>query len=245
MTKRAAAADPDPGVIDDDHSWLCARRPPPATAVTAVALVRSSPDAPLRAVHYKTTQSPPPATPPASPPWIHRLRPPPRVPDDDWLDEDDDEQPPQPSVKQKQPTPPGAVPTPSPPSPPALDADQQRFVDAVIGARGARLALQAPPGAGKSFAVDAAVLCLRASGRRVAVCASTARAAIHIGGVTLHSFVGLPPRPHTKDAEAARRAMFVAASANARAQWRLKTVRARVPHARNALLITLSRRPTC
>lgn len=46
-------------------------------------------------------------------------------------------------------------------------------------------------GVGKSFIINAVVASEREKGRVVAVCASTGAAADHIGGTTLHSFLGL------------------------------------------------------
>ncbi len=50
-------------------------------------------------------------------------------------------------------------------------------------------------GSGKSTIIEMAVRSLEAEGRRVAVCAPTGRAALNIGGVTVHSLFGFKAEP--------------------------------------------------
>ncbi len=85
---------------------------------------------------------------------------------------------------------PAAVPV-STPEPPKvqLSARQQRAVDLALSGR--NILLTGPGGTGKSEVTRALISALRAAGKRVAVAASTGIAAVHIGGMTIHSTIGL------------------------------------------------------
>lgn len=70
-----------------------------------------------------------------------------------------------------------------------LSPAQKRAVD--LAADGRSLFITGPGGTGKSVVTREVVKALRAAGRKVAVTASTGIAAVHIGGMTIHSTLGL------------------------------------------------------
>ena len=70
-----------------------------------------------------------------------------------------------------------------------LSAEQAHVLELV--SRGRNLFLTGGGGVGKSFVIYQVVAAQKARGRVVAVAASTGVAAEHIGGVTLHSLLGL------------------------------------------------------
>jgi ATP-dependent DNA helicase PIF1 len=70
-----------------------------------------------------------------------------------------------------------------------MSAEQSRVAEHI--AAGLNVFLTGGGGVGKSFIINSVVASERDKGRVVAVCASTGAAADHIGGTTLHSFLGL------------------------------------------------------
>jgi ATP-dependent DNA helicase PIF1 len=71
----------------------------------------------------------------------------------------------------------------------SMSADQSRVAQHISA--GQNVFLTGGGGVGKSFIINSVVASEREKGRIVAVCASTGAAADHIGGTTLHSFLGL------------------------------------------------------
>lgn len=71
---------------------------------------------------------------------------------------------------------------------PEYNARQRAAFDDVMA--GHHVLLTGMAGTGKSFLTDQMVEGLRALGKRVAICASTGISAVHIGGSTIHSFLG-------------------------------------------------------
>jgi len=94
---------------------------------------------------------------------------------------------------------------------PPLSADQQAIVAFARAHPAASLFVTGPGGCGKSVALEAVAAALRGAGT-VAITASTGLAAVEVGGVTLHSFLGLGMHADTTDA-AQRDALIAAMSA--------------------------------
>ncbi len=112
-----------------------------------------------------------PAVPAASPPPAPPPLPPPRAP-------------------RSRAAAPESAPSASAPAPPLSDA-QRAAVELVVEGRRSLL-LTGPAGSGKSLVVREVKRQCEARGRRVALSATTGVAAVHIGGVTLHSLLRLP-----------------------------------------------------
>jgi ATP-dependent DNA helicase PIF1 len=83
------------------------------------------------------------------------------------------------------------TPRPANDSSPNLCPEQQDLVDLILS--GANVFYTGSAGCGKSTVLKAAVRKLRAEGRRVRIVAPTGRAAVDIGGQTIHTFAGLTP----------------------------------------------------
>jgi len=69
-----------------------------------------------------------------------------------------------------------------------LSEGQQQVLDMVM--KGESVYVSGPAGVGKSFVLERIIAACRARGQRVAVTASTGVAAVHVGGQTIHSFLG-------------------------------------------------------
>jgi hypothetical protein len=81
----------------------------------------------------------------------------------------------------------GAWVPPAPPLPP-LGPEQQAAYDAIVHRQ--TCFITGPAGTGKTECIMRAVADLRAQGRAIAMTGSTGVAAVHAGGVTIHSFLG-------------------------------------------------------
>lgn len=82
-------------------------------------------------------------------------------------------------------------------------ADEQDSAVNMI-THGHNVFLTGPAGSGKTMVMNRAIRCLRDQGKRVRVAASTGKAALGIGGTTLHSLFGLTPKTmeqHLRDVE--------------------------------------------
>ncbi|PNP55210.1 hypothetical protein FNYG_15537 [Fusarium nygamai] len=79
---------------------------------------------------------------------------------------------------------------------PTLSAEQQVVLDTIL--RGGNVFITGSAGCGKSYLLRTAIDKLKEKGKKVAVCAPTGRAAVHIGGMTTYSFMSWAPEMFRK-----------------------------------------------